>query len=486
MRQISGALLLSLAFATAAAAQEGVRLRSGKFISGSVVIDENEKDGFRVERWDTGGTVFVRWTQVPDLEKARLLNRLPEAGAVAGVMVDGVRILTESRTLVGLLVKEDATQVLIKTSLGKTPTPVPKSALVSPIEKLKIPEAEAYSAEEMLDRRLEKAGDKDAPALMEAARFAISLRLFDRAKEVYASAVAADPARKEEVDALVAAMDQQIKEARAQDALAQVKLQAESKEFAKAIELAKKFLTDFPESEAARNNKDLVAQMEKYAQEFQSKKAEVLAREVPEAYKLKRQAAIGNYASAKYKVSEVRTKATNLDKEVVEALTLKFKSTAEEINAAWAKREQKPRTISYGPGSWIARGAPGGVMDTDAKTQPKQMQQQNNQGGNTINPFNNRQQQQQQQQQQKPKDLGKKLQTEDEWWQAASSSERKAFVEGEYARTSSAVTRVAETAKPCKDCAGNGTLSGNRQGYAVEIKCSRCHGSKDDMIIQYW
>jgi DnaJ-class molecular chaperone len=88
---------------------------------------------------------------------------------------------------------------------------------------------------------------------------------------------------------------------------------------------------------------------------------------------------------------------------------------------------------------------------------------------------------------QQPKEvvLGKKLETSTEWWTSASSSERKAFLEAEYAKNSSAVNKEIKS-KKCSLCLGEGTFKGTRMGYEAEWKCARCHGAKDDEIVVYW
>jgi hypothetical protein len=80
--------------------------------------------------------------------------------------------------------------------------------------------------------------------------------------------------------------------------------------------------------------------------------------------------------------------------------------------------------------------------------------------------------------------LGKKLETKDEWWATASTSDRRNFIEAEYAKNSSAVKKEVKT-KKCSVCNGEGIRKEVRQGVACECKCLRCHGSKEDDIIVY-
>ena len=72
MTRFLSALLLAPLLALPASAgseQDVVKLKSGRVLSGLVVLDDTNKDGFSVQRWDTGGTVFVRWTQITEMER---------------------------------------------------------------------------------------------------------------------------------------------------------------------------------------------------------------------------------------------------------------------------------------------------------------------------------------------------------------------------------------------------------------------------------
>ncbi len=481
------AVPLLLALAAPAFPQEAVRLRNGKFVAGAVTVDETDRDGFKVRLWESGATVYVKWTQIPESEKNRLLNRAPDAtGAAAQAvsLIDGIRLITTNREVTGVLVREDAAQVYVKTRDARTPVVVPKNEnLIRRDDGIRIRESDAYSPDEMLEARVAKLNDKDYAQVRDLGHFAAGLKLYDKAREFYQkAALLAEPSKKGEIEEILARSEVLVKEGKAAAALAAVRELAEDAEFAKAVEAAKKFLADFADTETARANANLVASLEKDARDFETKKTEYLARTVPEMYKAKRSGLIGQYASAKYKISEARSHANKIDEEVVKYLSEKNKCTPEEVNAAWAKREQKHRTATFGPGSWIVKGGQDGGLDTDAKyTPPPPKQNQNN-----NNPFGNRNTNQNRNNQQpKPVDLGKKLETSAEWWAGCSQTDRKNFLEAEYAKNSAAVTKEIKT-KKCSVCLGEGVLKSTRMGQALEVKCPRCHGAKDDEIVVYW
>ncbi|HUR38841.1 MAG TPA: hypothetical protein VM222_05085, partial [Planctomycetota bacterium] len=183
MKRFLGALLLAPVLALPASAgseQDSVRLKSGRILTGIVLVDDANKEGFSVQRWDTGGTVFIHWNQITDLERARLANRVPEVKPL-GVLLEGIRAMTSGRDVIGVLIKEDAAGLHIKTKDAKAPVQIPKSALLRPQEAVKIAESDAYSPDEMVDTRLAKANEKDYAAMLDLGRFAASLRLYDRA-----------------------------------------------------------------------------------------------------------------------------------------------------------------------------------------------------------------------------------------------------------------------------------------------------------------
>jgi len=489
MTRFLGALLLAPLLALPASAaggdQDTVKLKSGRVLSGVVVVDDSNREGFSVQRWDTGGTVFVRWTQITDVERARLSNRVADI-KVVGVMLDGVRAMTAGRDVVGVLVKEDGNGLHIKTKDGKAPVQVPKSALLRPYENVKVPESDAYSPDEMVDLRVAKANEKDYASMLEIGYFAASVKLYERAKEFYQKAATADPSKKEETDAILAKNEGLIKEGKAAALLAQVKEFVETIEFAKAVETAKKLLSEFADTEVARQNKGLADEIQKKAKDYESKRTEYLAENVPQAYKDRRATLFSQYGSVKYKISEAISNAGKIDEAVVAELAKRMKATPEEINAAWGKRELKPRTVTYGDGSWIVKGGQDGGLDTDAKTQPNQNNNKNNGGNNggfgfggNRNGGNNKGGQNNQ-----PQPLGKKLETKDEWWSTASTSDRRNFVESEYAKNSGAVKKEVKT-KKCSVCNGEGIRKETRQGIQCDCKCLRCHGAKEDDIIVY-
>ncbi len=455
--------LLALLLLSPGPEEDGVRLRSGKIISGSIHLDESSKDGFTVRPWDSSGAVFIRWSQLTAAEIDRVMNKPPAVARPAVELIDGIRVHTISRTVVGVLVRDDGDRLSIKTSDSRTPVVVPRSAILSRDDRAAIPESEAYAAEERIERRAARLDPKDVQGAIDLAGTAARWGLFEKAKELYLRAAAGDPARNEEIQSLIGASEALARERQAANVLGEIGRLARRAEYAQAIALARSLLADHAETEVARRNKGLVAELEKEAKDWTVRKAEILARRVPDAYREKLPEKLLQAARLS-KIGEARTMAVRMDEEIVKELAAEMKSTVDEIRTAWTGREKKIRTVGFGAGSWIILGGRSGGLDTEAKFQPVQR--------NTAKPPP------------PPIPLGVKLDTPEDWWMKASKYDRLDWIEAEFARVTAAVTKVTRERR-CSRCVGAGELSVSRRGIDCTAICPRCHGSKVDQSMEY-
>ncbi len=474
------AILVLFLGAPLAARGDGVRLRNGKYLSGTVILDQKDTEGFRVRPWDTDGEVYVHWSQVPPGEKNRLLGIAPGSQA-SGPLLDGIRVLTAGRDVVGLLVREDPAALHVKTRDSRSPVAVPRSSVLA-ASPLKLTEADVYTPEERLDARAAKAGEKDFEALVEASRFAASQRLHERARDLLEKAARADPARAGEVEGLLAANESLRREERAGALLAEVRSLSQKSEFARALQRARQLLGEFAETAVATGNAGLVETIEKEAREFAANRAQFLSERVPPLWAARRSALLAGCASAA-SLAMARRKLAGIDAEIVARLAADLKSTPEEILAAWQKREEKPRSAGFGSGSWVVKGGQDGGLD--CQTPPVDP---NAGGGGVLIPVTDAQGRtiwvHARGTPPKPKTLGRPLQTHEEWWRAC--GDRRSWVEAEYARTSKDLKLVSQRAKACAACNGAGGLNAVRHGQPVQVICPRCHGVKEDLLVDYW
>ncbi len=475
-RVILAALVVSFAASTADA-QDVVRLRSGKHLCGSILIDEGGKDGFLITLWDTGGTVFVKWSQVPEGELRRLQNKSAAAPTAAvGDIIDGIRVITSSREVVGVLVSESDQTLSIKTAANTSPTTVPKSAILKR-EDLKIQEGEAYSADEMIAKR--STPDMNAAKCLEVGAFARALKQFAKARDLFAKAAELEPARKAEADALIAALDTLVKEAEAEKALAAVRKLQEETKYVEAIEAAQKFLDSYGATELGKANKELVKKLEAEKKEFDVNRDKILALRVPELWRSVRSSLWSKYADRRYKFGEARGFVDRMDEEVVKVVGEKINCTRDDVEKFWGAREKKEVTVGMNLGSWIYKGGQDGGMDytggaDDKKDDPVDDFVKRFGGkGKGGDP-------------KKQPELGRKLQTSEEWWAAASSSDHLRWLQCYYGLNSAMVKKVKEEEKDCSQCRGVGTLKAARGTKMVDVVCSRCHGAKKDVAVTFW
>jgi tetratricopeptide (TPR) repeat protein len=461
--------------------QDAVRLRNGRVISGEVAVDEKDDEGFTVSCWDTGVVLRVLWSQVSETERNRLLRRTPEP-APREALVDGVLVITSARDALGVVVKDEPTQLHIKTSRSEKPVVIPKSAILRKLPA-RIFESEAFTEEEMIRRRADAAGENDAPARIAVGRFAARLKRYDLARGYFEQAAKADPARQAEVAALIQENERLIVEERATAALGEVRSALDELDHARAMELARKFLADFGETRVAQANGTLVEEIEKEAKEYAIHRAEVLAKKVPNLWRSKRSQLVARAAQLPF--PEARAQVAKFDEEIELDLARRLKAAVSEIQVAWQNREEKSRVASYGSGTWIARGGQNGGLDfTMPPPEPAPPDPNPTmiaiRVGNYIlwvpatAPGA------------KPKELGRPLLRQEEWWAQVGLYDRRSWLEAEYASTSGRVRRLEERTRKCAACNGGGALLTSRFNVTVPVICPRCHGVKEDVAISYW
>jgi len=180
----------------------------------------------------------------------------------------------------------------------------------------------------------------------------------------------------------------------------------------------------------------------------------------------------------KVKFEEATGLAAKLEETVVAESAEKLGITPDEVRDAWKKRERKSRKLTYGDGSWIVLGGQDGGLDSDVKGTPVADSTDLVGGGPSILTRRKKPPPAE------PVPLGKALKTKEEWWATATTGERAAFVESEFARKSSLVEKKEES-KKCPTCNAKGVLNLKRGGIGLTAVCSRCHGVKEDVLVAY-
>jgi hypothetical protein len=165
------------------------------------------------------------------------------------------------------------------------------------------------------------------------------------------------------------------------------------------------------------------------------------------------------------------------DETVLAEAAEKLELSVDQVRDAWSKRERKVRKLTYGDGSWIVLGGQDGGLDSTVMGRPAESGELIPSGPSILTrrkpppPA-------------EPVPMGKPLKTKEEWWATATSAERSAFVEGEFVRKSALFSKQ-EDAKKCVTCSAKGTLNVKRGGLGLTVICNRCHGAKDDVLVNF-
>jgi len=186
---------------------------------------------------------------------------------------------------------------------------------------------------------------------------------------------------------------------------------------------------------------------------------------------------VSRLTGPKVKFEDAAAGAAALEETIVQEAADKLRTTADEVRAAWKKREKKPRKLTFGDGSWIPLGGQDGGLDSPLMGRPAGTGELIPGGPSILT-------RRKPPPPPEPVPLGKPIPAKDQWWAGATSGERAAFVEGTFVRTSSMVDRK-EDSKKCPTCNAKGTLNVRRGGIGLTVVCSRCHGAKDDLLLVY-
>lgn len=494
MRSISSLLIIFLCCSSSSWAQDVVQLRNGKKVSGTIVIDDQKSsEGFWLKSMETGGTFFIKWSQVPSREKSRILDKPATTNAE---IMDGIRIVTSSsRLVIGVLV--DSTGALIepvpdsvselndtiqvKTRTSNRPVLVPRTAVES-YERLRIRESDAFSKAEMVARREAKLDPNDVAAIFNLGEYALLLELYPKAKSLWQSALQLDPSRKLEIENRIAKVDKYILETEAQVALADLLKLAQKGKFDEAISAADLFRENYGDTDLALANPNLAEQIEKEKAAYEKNRSAYLAQKIPDAWRSLRKSLLAEYAKKKYRCAEARNKVSSLDQEIQDKLSEQFNCSPEDLLAAWEVRSEKKQKVSMSDASWLYQpGGNGGEIDY--------------QGGGGVDggeddpvedfarKFGGKQRGKGQTQEKQ--DPPETLKTLDEWWTRASTTKRKNFLTAEYALNSGNVKVIKKEEKKCSRCRGEGTRKDKRNGEYVQVLCDRCHGGSIDFTVTF-
>ncbi|MHC4840996.1 MAG: tetratricopeptide repeat protein [Planctomycetota bacterium] len=241
---IAVGLFLSTAFISA----EQIRLSDGRYLQGSV--DEVREDGFVFKLTESGGKVFLRWSQVDEGLKKRLLNEKdPDEDLNLKVVVIGARL----ELLNGEIHEGDITRVgsgykVVNMEYEKGKTVDGDEVLEDGyVEDIEIDAATVMPGKEVLALAEERREPETARQFYELARIADRLALYEDARDYVTLALAASPDSK--LEARLTEYESQLTELIRQQQILQeivnAKALAKKKKFQLALDLLDQAKSDF-------------------------------------------------------------------------------------------------------------------------------------------------------------------------------------------------------------------------------------------------
>ncbi|MDC1142480.1 tetratricopeptide repeat protein [Planctomycetota bacterium] len=188
------AIAAGLFFSSVFVSAEQIRLSDGRYLQGSV--DEVREDGFTFKLTESGGKVFLRWNQVDEGLKKRLLNEKdPDEDLNLTVIVIGARLeLVSGEVHEGDITRVGAGYKVVNMEFEKGKTFDADEVLEDGfIENIEIDAATIMSSKEVLALAEERREPETARQFYELARIADRLALYEDARDYITLALAASP-----------------------------------------------------------------------------------------------------------------------------------------------------------------------------------------------------------------------------------------------------------------------------------------------------
>lgn len=466
---MKGATVFLVAFLVLAAATPApadvITLKDGKILQGKI-LDGDEK-GIRLQRFDTGGVIFLPWNFLVDRDRKRIRrDRGLDIGEMEIFQIPGVRIELVDRTVYeGVIAEEESDKIWLHTAQNKIP--IPRSRIVRK-DSITVNAVEVYPNTKLYEDKLAQMGPLDVDGHFEMGKFCIQIELYEKVIEHFGKVQELDPTYKPDF------IQERMNEC--QTLLAN-----------QAIASLFNRITRFLYANKYKDALDHIAAMEQledldevWKSKLEEKKKE--AEQKREAYFIKSIGAVlPRYIRS---VAEAAGKDRNMNwqgarryarrdftRDLRAKLMTRFEIEEKELRDFLSKvKSYTQHKVSYGHFTWFAPG------ERPPKFKRRRTQQNNQRGRNSRRGNRNRQQQQQQQRQ---------LPKQDEMWAKSTAKQRASYIHGMWAERSRDVHVVRVDRRPCSVCGSRGTTRITGTGGIVDVRCWRCRGIGSDRVVVY-
>lgn len=343
---LAAAMALCLMASVHAVSAEQIKLSDGRFVQGEV--GEVKADGFSFKLTESGGTIFLRWSQVDAGLKKRLLNEKdPNEGLNFDVLIDGARLeLNSGEVLMGDIKLSGNKYVVTNLEIkGRSydaedvieggysaDVKIPATVMKPPAEVLKIAEEQRAPLE-------------SARQFYELARIADRMGLYEEAKDYVTLALAASPdkAMQSTLETYNAKLDELIRQRDLLNALAEARKAAGKHIY----QLALNGLND-----AKKTYNPTGEVLEKFEETYNEIDADFSEFIVTEWYKQMPALARKKAATKNLTWQEARNWALKeFEVEIKAAIAIKTGGDQNDIKARFVKRDKEKltlRKISFG------------------------------------------------------------------------------------------------------------------------------------------
>lgn len=480
-------IVAALLLLTSAASAQVLRLKTGKFLIGSV--EEASEEGLRVRRLDTGGVLDLGWDDVArgDVVKLRKQFNLLDEVELEDVLFAATKIIhvlpTGKSELIGEFVARQGNDFVVRKK-GQT-FKISVERMHGAPQNIDVPIQDVLLPDEIYERKLSEIDpgeDADKHTLLGV--YLIRVGDYPRAKlHLEKAKELGGGSQPREVEGQIERLTSLEANKAEADLIREINVQRSRRAFAQALALCDEYEKKFDKVGKLKNEfEQRKAQLEKDRENW-------LLREVVKYWFMATLDECGTASRTMVDFEAARSFAEEqLGQNVRARVAKRLQITTDEAEQLFKKRiERKVASIQssgYNTGSWIL-GAAKVVEGTAAQ---KKDDKSKKDGGDAQAEAIKRElekrvqdwMRQARRAGQGPNQQQQQLQTEAEWWKEIDSTARKFWLLSHYAETGGDYIVVNAFTTNCPNCGGRGKIaSAAAQGnQVVYTPCPLCHETK--------